>query len=441
MPRWRISDFTSGFHDKAEGPSDVEDLPCRKLPGAEDIVVVMRTGATEIQDKLPIHFQTTFRCYQDVIIFSDYAETFMGHEVHDVLEPMEEQLKESNKDFQIYRRLKQYGRESLSEDELSGKASFEGSKSGKGDNPGWKLDKWKFLPMMNETLRLRPDKKFYVFVESDSYPVWSNMLQWLENVDHTEPHYFGSEVMIGADIFAHGGSVFVMTKSAVEKGADLYAKNRQWWDAFTDNHWAGDCVLGKELREAGAPLDWAWPMFQGGHPEKMDFTEKKGNEKKLWCTAALSYHHFSPFEMRQMWEFEQIWIQSRLDKVAAAAENPKRWSFWADYSDILEHRDVFREFVWPRIRAGQSGYWNNQSPNLIANTTGSSQSQCQQMCEEDELCLQYTTSREGCAISTQQVMLGTAEDGFKSGWLNDRIEKWIEGLDHCDGYEGWTNTG
>ncbi len=199
-----------------EPPNDTA-LPCQRLPGAEDVVVIMRTGATEIQDKLPMHFNTTFRCYRDTLIFSDYEEVFQGHQVHDVLRSMDETVKRENNDFELYRRLLQYGRSSLREDELSGTASFEGSKSGKGDNPGWKLDKWKFLPMMNETLQLRPDKKWYIFVESDSYPVWSNILQWLERLDPSKPHYYGSEVQIGPDIFAHGGSVFVLSKSGIEK--------------------------------------------------------------------------------------------------------------------------------------------------------------------------------------------------------------------------------
>ena len=441
VPRWRITDGNAlpGGNGGAKGGTGIQDdLPCQKLPGADDVVVIMRTGATEIQDKLPVHFNTTFRCYRDLLIFSDFAETFMGREVHDVLLPMDQVLKDTNKDFDLYRRLLHDGRENLSPDELSGKASFEGSKSGKGDNAGWRLDKWKFLPMMNETLRLRPDKKWYVFVESDSYPVWSNILQWLENVNPDKAHYFGSEVQIGPDIFAHGGSVFVMSRSAIRKGAEYYANNRQWWDEFTDRHWAGDCVLGKELREAGAPLDWSWPMFQGGHPEKMDFTERKGNEKKLWCTPAVSYHHFNAVEMQNIWNFEQTWIQSRLDRVPT---EEKRWAFWADYSDVLEHRDVFREFVWPRIKKAPAGFWNSLSPNLLENTGGSNEQYCRHICEENPLCLQYTLSREGCSISTQQVMLGKAEDGYKSGWMMERIEKWMEGLDNCGGYEGWTNTG
>ncbi len=147
VPRWRTADGEAVVGEQANVKIDPEILPCQKLPGAEDVVVVMRTGATEIQDKLPVHFNTTFRCYGDTIIFSDYAETFQGHQVHDVFASMDPTLKITHSDFELYTRLLQHGRESLSEDELSGKASFEGSKSGKGDNPGWKLDKWKFLPM------------------------------------------------------------------------------------------------------------------------------------------------------------------------------------------------------------------------------------------------------------------------------------------------------
>jgi hypothetical protein len=412
------------------------ELPCQRLPGAEDVVVIMRTGATEIQDKLPIHFNTTFRCYPDVIIFSDYEETFQGHAVHDVLAPMDPSVKANNKDFQLYLRLQNYGRENLHDDELSGKASFEGSKSGKGDNPGWKLDKWKFLPMMNETLRLRPEKKWYMFVESDSYAIWSNMLQWLEKLDPSKPHYYGSEVQIGPDIFAHGGSVFVMSKPAIQKGADLYAAHQHDWDAFTDIHWAGDCVLGKALREAGAPLEWAWPMFQGGHPEKMDFTEQKGKDKPLWCTSALSYHHFSPTETQRIWEWEQSWIQSRLDKFSSDAKGK---DFWAEYNNVLQHRNVFREFVLPQIRSSKGTAWDNESPNLLEGTKGKNVGECRRLCEESGDCLQWSHCEEGCSVSTQQVMLGTKSEEKQSGWMLDRIDQWMKKLDLCE-HHGWTIT-
>lgn len=40
---------------------NVSSVPCQLLKGAEDVLVVMRTGATEIKDKLPAHLNTTVR--------------------------------------------------------------------------------------------------------------------------------------------------------------------------------------------------------------------------------------------------------------------------------------------------------------------------------------------------------------------------------------------
>lgn len=125
------------------------------------------------------------------------------------------------------------------------------------------LRRWKFLPMLNATYEMYPNMNWYVFVEPDTYVVWSNMLQWLSTMDPSKPAYFGSEVMIGDDIFAHGGSAFVLSSAALKIGAESYRQHtRDLWD-YTGGHWAGDCVLGVTLHDAGVDLTWSWPMFQG----------------------------------------------------------------------------------------------------------------------------------------------------------------------------------
>lgn len=200
LPLWRALSNTDGSQN-ATVKADHHAAPlCGSRDGQEDIVVVMRTGATEIRDKLPVHFNTTFRCYPDTIIFSDYAEVFEGHQVHDALASVSDEVKQSNADFQHYLRLQQLGRQGLHDDELH-RESYESGPVGKNDNPGWRLDKWKFLPMMAETLHLRPQKKWYIFVEPDTYIVWRNMAQWLQTLDPSKPSYYGSEVQIGDDVF------------------------------------------------------------------------------------------------------------------------------------------------------------------------------------------------------------------------------------------------
>lgn len=181
--------------------------------------------------------------------------------------------------------------------------------------------------MINRTLDMYPNKKWYLFVEPDTYIVWSNILQWIQELDPTKAAYYGSEVMVGDDLFAHGGSAFLLSKPALEKGARLYRLQATLYHELTANHWAGDCVLGIALKDAGVFLTWSWPMFQGvsneeydssvldtfayhpilqGNPsDQMQFELKKGGKKALWCNPALSYHHFTADEIASMHQFEQ----------------------------------------------------------------------------------------------------------------------------------------
>lgn len=127
-------------------------LACRHLPGASDTVVIMKTGVTEIEDRLPAQLEYTLKCPPNVLIFSDHEETFHGHEVRDVLANISPDILEQNPDFTLYRRVKEVGRLGLEPDDLTGVRTTDNTTDAeKVLVPGWVLDKWKFLPMMNET--------------------------------------------------------------------------------------------------------------------------------------------------------------------------------------------------------------------------------------------------------------------------------------------------
>lgn len=68
-------------------------LPCWSLPGANETLVVLRTGATEIQDRFPVHTSTTLRCLPRYLIFSDVEEDFAREHVHDALESVSPDIK------------------------------------------------------------------------------------------------------------------------------------------------------------------------------------------------------------------------------------------------------------------------------------------------------------------------------------------------------------
>ncbi|EGP88294.1 putative galactosyltransferase [Zymoseptoria tritici IPO323] len=410
-----------------------QNPPCQLLPGAEDILVVMRTGATEIKDKLPAHIETTFKCFKNLVIFSDYNETFLGYPVHDVLSNVNPEIKDTNQDFEIYRHIREVGREGLNESELSGAVSAESGPVGKNDNAGWRLDKWKFLPMANETLHMYPDFKWYVFVEPDTYLVWSSLLQWLPTLDSGKASYFGSEVMIGDDMFGHGGSSFVISKPALEKAAESYNKETQRWNDILAGHWAGDAVLGKLLDEAGARVTATFPMIQGGNfYDQMDWDGGNDHNGKLWCRPALSYHHFTPDEVREFWKFEQTFIQHALIE---ASEKESTLTAWREPPmAVLHHRDVFKLFVQPAIAEARKD-WNNTAEQLVSEDT--SVENCRNACLAKDDCKQYAVGPAGCSIGNK-VRIGSAQTGTEAWWLTERIQEWVYHKDKCHGQEGWS---
>lgn len=287
------------------------DLPCRSLPGADDVVVILKTGSTELKDKLPIHLNTTLRCYPNSLIFSDYEEIFHSSHIYDALEFVNASIKNAHPDFELWRRLQKHGRAGLKAHELSGPVSKpQKDAMGKPSNPGWKLDKWKFLPMVNRTLHEHPDKKWYVFVETDTYVMWQTLLNHLGALDARKPYYIGGQIWIKDIQFAHGGTGFAVSQPAMRKVVDMFEKEQTQWERFTDEHWAGDCVLGKAFKMSGTNLTEAWPIWQGDDVGKMTWARKDGTGKgyRLWCMPSVSYHHLAPSVVEDLWRFEQGWM-------------------------------------------------------------------------------------------------------------------------------------
>ena len=301
-------DFRSALDNVYSKPQSknaiAEPLRCSKLPLANDILVVMKTGSTELQHKLPIHFNTTLRCYPNYAIYSDVAEEFHGHQILDSLEDVDPEIKASHDDFALYRRLQQQsGRASREQFELSGPSSKPPDASGKTENPGWKLDKWKFLPLMRKTLRDHPEKHWYIFVETDTFLFWETLLAYLAVLDWKKPYYIGGQTWIGDVEFAHGGSGYLVSRPALERVVKQYEDNQHEWETFTDNHWAGDCVLGKAFKDAGIPLTPAWPIFQGDDIGNMNY----GHSQRPWCQPTVSYHHLDASAIEALWKYGQNW--------------------------------------------------------------------------------------------------------------------------------------
>ncbi|KAI2467312.1 glycosyltransferase family 31 protein [Annulohypoxylon bovei var. microspora] len=397
-----------------------DDRPsCESLRGIEDLFVILRTGASEVPKQLPVHFATTLRCVPNYAIYSDYEEDFEGHHVYNALDEVNPEIIATNPDFEYYRRLQEGGREAFSAEELAQWAAAKNTDGGR-DAPGWKLDKWKFLPLAEKALRQRPDAKWYIFIEGDTYMLWQSLLEWLAHFDSSKPHYLGMQMQIGDIVFAYGGGGIAISNPALKKVVALRNENIQTYDDFTAAHWAGDCVLGKALADSGTKLRWSFPTVVGDRPGDIDFNSTfGGHENRPWCYYATSYHHIPPAEIPRFARFEYIWN----------LKNTFR----------LRHRDVFRHYVLPRL-SSEHADWDNLSE--VDQSDVSSFETCRSTCESQPDCMQFSYSGNSCKTSTalrlgHQVPRDTSEP-MKSGWVVNRIKGYVERMDASCSHETWT---
>lgn len=277
---------------------------CPLLPGIEDVLVVLKTGVTEALDKIPVHGRTTFQCVPNYVVFSDYTEQIEGVQLYDVLHNVRDEVRYTVEDFDLYNRLRISGRAGL---QKADSTEEENGVFGMPNNPGWKLDKWKFLPMIDEALKMKPDAKWFVFMEADTHIVWANLVAWLSRLDPEEPLYLGTETQIGDVLFGHGGSGFVISRKAMRMASKQRAKDVAEYDAYTNEEWAGDMILGKLLKDAGVDLTFTWPLLQNA---RLGEVEPLTNQfyRQPWCFPVVGFHHLTPEDVQTMWDFDQDWF-------------------------------------------------------------------------------------------------------------------------------------
>lgn len=403
---------------------------CPQSELADDILVVLRTGATESLEKVPVHLRTTLRCVPNFTIFSDLDEEIEGHAVHDVLKSVSEATKKEHEDFEHYHYLQQHGRKGSQAQQVI--TSLSGSSKGdylQTDKAGWKLDKWKFLPMIDQALEQKPDAKWFVFIEADTFMGWRNLLEYLGNFDDRKPYYIGKHLFINNVEFGYGGAGFMLSNPAMRKISEQRSSRISEYEDFTKTHWVGDCALGKVAEDVKLPLHRAFPHLQGDSPATLDPATVK-IDRDLWCYPTITYHHVSPSEIEELWHFEQDWYKR--------------------HDIVLRHRDVFMELVRPKIDAAVAA-WDNMSEgkeynahdhsastNAFERNAWKSFEHCRALCEHQTACVQLSFDAGSCSTSSS-FRLGYArpKERIRSGWMLDRVDDLFRGLEDRCGIRDW----
>lgn len=218
-----------------------------RVPGlnSDNILLIMKTGASEAFARVPTQLMTLLRCLPNFLIFSDMEQDVAGYHIMDSLANVTPSVMEGNSDFDLYRRQKAC---------LIDIASC--NKVGDPASEGWQLDKYKNVHMAEKTYQMKPGFDWYVFVDADTYVMWPSMIQWLATMNPNHKRYLGSVSMLGDAPFAHGGSGYVVSQGAMK---ELVTKNPDigaMYDQRAYQECCGDYVFSMALKEkAGVEVE------------------------------------------------------------------------------------------------------------------------------------------------------------------------------------------
>jgi Fringe-like len=264
----------------------------------ENVVVMVKTGASEAAEKVPAQMATSLRCAKHVLHFSDLEQDIGKYHLYDALDNVPASLVDNNPEFGLYRKQKALWRDKGDISELQGAKDPESPDK----LAAWTLDKYKFLHVLEKTWTQKPGMDWYVLIDADSYIFWPTLLSWLSTMDPAKKSYFGSGVTIGEDSFAHGGSGIVMSRAAVYKVVVAHQGTAARWDPDIRAKCCGDLVLGLVFKEFGIELQNARPFMSGETPWSLPFGP---GTPEYMCTPVLTMHHLNPADMRELVEFER----------------------------------------------------------------------------------------------------------------------------------------
>jgi hypothetical protein len=368
----------------------------------DGVTIVLKIGAGEVATQLPMYLNRLGRCKPDLLIFSDREDSFNGFEIIDVLAHLRPEYRFNNPDFDVY-------------DLIQATNNTEGK-----TEQGWRLDKYKFLPMMEWTSYMRPESQWYVFLELDTYVNYDNLYRFLSNINAQTPYYLGSPVWPKKKtVFAHGGSGFVLSRAALER---LMAQGRMFGENkhFPGTHFfgvdvkkqcCGDEMLAQVLKKAGVPLRGYWPMFNGENPSTMHFNHEQ------WCEAIIAMHHLNEDDFTRLSQ----WEQSRL--------HPGRPLMFEGLFTMIE----------PHLQE-KTEDWSNMSEDVTYRKgarAAKSFDKCREACAKDRSCMQFehssTECRLGYSIRLGHRQVPEGDRRWTSGWMLDRINAFKQARSPCQG--------
>lgn len=278
-----------------------------------DILLIVKTGASTAWRRMPIQLITTLSNLPNSVVYSDLQEN-LSYEIQtvDVLSNVSDILRvHDTTAYDIYQDLQTNVHTYREQAQLPG----DEPELPPGNKPGWVLDRYKFLPMLEHAQKNYPGFKWTVYIEDDTFVFWTNLLRWLATVSaDDEPSYYGAFSGENDATFAQGGSGIVFSRSLM---ASVFSGPKiptlQEYANFTANACCGDMVLGKVLRDHDVFVnrgEFGPISFRPEPPWKTAF------EEFSWCKPIFTLHHLHQRDLVQLTMLEREHNQGNRSSVS-----------------------------------------------------------------------------------------------------------------------------
>ncbi|KAM3069288.1 hypothetical protein ACMFMG_010795 [Clarireedia jacksonii] len=405
-------------------PAAVVEEPSRVYSSSgldpKDVVILVKTGGTSIWRRMPMHMSTTLgnkHLTPNVVYYSDIEDNINGNPVIDSLANVSAALKASP-DFVLYNKAKDAKHDNLYQES----GSMEGDSYLPG---GWRLDKYKFLPMFQHAAIHHPGKKWYVYMEDDNYFFWETLYAWLATLDHTAPVFVGSPAFRMGEDFAHGGSGFAISGTALAAsfGADKLLADK--WESYAREQCCGDQVLSHALREKGVErykgLDGGgWAALQALPTWRLGFGDWN------WCSPIMNIHKVHQADISQLFVFENEFMKKNGAKGRIRYKDIYEYFFAPQLVETRTEWDNYAsEKSFSSTTDSYSPTWKDTTAAQMAERPWASKEKCKQACVEWEQCLSWKYADDACSIAHTASMGQRIDAGIRmeSGWMVDRIKK------------------
>lgn len=158
--------------------------------------------------------------------------------------------------------------------------------------------------MLSHAVNEYPGKKWYIYIEDDTFIFWDNVLAYLDTLDSgNEPSYYGAFSGEGNETFAQGGSGIVFSRALMKgvfQGDNVPTLAR--YGNETSKSCCGDIMLGKVLRDYGVKVNrgtWGPVGFRPEPPWKTGF------DANIWCKPVFTFHHLHQRDLVMLSEFQR----------------------------------------------------------------------------------------------------------------------------------------